>query len=581
MAIPERIGDFEILDELGRGGMGIVYEARQLSLNRRVALKVLTSGAAFSDEVIRRFHREARAAAKLHHSSIVPIYTTGEEDGIHYYAMQLVEGPSLGTVIRRLRSVPRFDVPWETLVEPGDPDGEPGADATRGAETASTGGFIAACLGPPPAVVDSPGAPAAMPDQKSYFARVARGVAEVADALEYAHERGIIHRDVKPANLLVMSDGRLTITDFGLARVLAEPGMTRSGDILGSPLYMSPEQLAPASRPLDHRTDVYSLGATLYELLTLESLFAGQRPEQVMVQVLGEDPRPPRRRNRHVPLDLETICLKAIEKSPADRYQKAAGMAEDLRRFLGHHAIRARRAGPVARAVKWARRRPAAAALIVSLAVTLPVTGFLLDRWYSAAEEARVARSQVEEIISEFESQDREVYERRHDIAGALGLRRGMAVGDIGAGTGFFTRLFSPLVGPEGRVYAVDVNGVLVEYIEKSSRAQRLHNVRGVVCRQDSVGLPESSIDLAFICDTYRYFDEPLATMRSIHRALRPGGQVVVIDVGRGDDAGGSEPRDAEAIAREIEAAGFERLEPGDAARKLFEDARFLRFEKV
>ena len=202
-------------------------------------------------------------------------------------------------------------------------------------------------------------------------------IADVADALQHAHDEGVIHRDIKPSNLLLSAEGRLSLNDFGLARVLEQPGMTMSGEFVGSPLYMSPEQITAGRAPLDHRTDVYSLGATLYELLTLRPPFPGQQRDQVIGQILHKDPVPPRRSNRRVPIDLETICLKAMEKDPDRRYQTAGEMAADLRRFVNRFAIAAKRTGPIGRAVKWARRHPAVAALSALLVISLCVASWL------------------------------------------------------------------------------------------------------------------------------------------------------------------------------------------------------------
>jgi hypothetical protein len=348
-----RLGDFEVVRELGRGGMGIVYEALQVSLNRKVALKVLSGSLGLSSAAVQRFRCEAEAAAKLHHTNIVPVYATGEQDGTHFYAMELIDGPSLDHVIRQLR-------------RPSGPESPPTlSDAT--------GPYVAQAdlpaESPPPLHCASLGSGGA------YFDAVARMVAEVADALENAHQNGVIHRDIKPSNLLLSPQGRLSVNDFGLARVLDQPGMTTTGEFVGTPAYMSPEQIASGRIPVDHRTDIYSLGATLYELLTLQPPFRGQSSEQVLAQIVQKEPQPPRKLNKKVPVDLETICLKALEKDPDSRYQTAGQMAEDLRRFANRFAISARRAGPVQRLVKWARRRPAVGAslggLLLALAVAL------------------------------------------------------------------------------------------------------------------------------------------------------------------------------------------------------------------
>jgi serine/threonine protein kinase len=219
--IPQRLGDFEIVRELGRGGMGVVYEARQVSLNRKVALKVLSGGLGLTGRAVQRFRREAEAAAKLHHTNIVPVYATGEEDGTHFYAMELIDGPSLDKVLRHLRA---------SLPGPA-PAAEPArglvqtTDYVEGTSTAAEVGLSASSL-------SSGGA---------YFDTVARMIAEVADALDYAHREGVIHRDIKPSNLLLSPAGRLSLNDFGLARMLEQPGMTVSGEFVGTPRYMSPE----------------------------------------------------------------------------------------------------------------------------------------------------------------------------------------------------------------------------------------------------------------------------------------------------------------------------------------------------
>src|SRR5512139_68289 len=201
----------------------------------------------------------------------------------------------------------------------------------------------------------------------SYFDTVARMVAEVADALDYAHAQGVIHRDIKPSNLLLSPVGRLSLNDFGLARMLEQPGMTISGEFVGSPMYMSPEQITAGRAPLDHRTDIYSLGATLYELLTLQPPFPGVRRDQVIAQIISKEPKPLRSINRRIPPDLETICLKMMEKDPDKRYQTAGNVAEDLRRYVNRFAISARRIGPVGRTVRWARRNKTTAAALTGL----------------------------------------------------------------------------------------------------------------------------------------------------------------------------------------------------------------------
>jgi serine/threonine protein kinase len=364
----QRLGDFEIVRELGRGGMGVVYEARQVSLNRKVALKVLSPGLGLTPKAVQRFRREAEAAAKLHHTNFVPVYATGEQGGTHFYAMELIDGPSLDHVIRRFRR--------QAAVDPDAPSGR----ATGQAEKADPQPDALAVTSPYVTGGDTPSTASALSSSSlgsdgHYFDTVARMIAEVADALDYAHNNGVIHRDIKPSNLLLSPAGRLHLTDFSLARVLEQPGMTLSGEFVGTPVYMSPEQITAGRIPLDHRTDIYSLGATLYELLTLEPPHKGRSREQVLAQIVQKEPTAPRRIQAKVPLDLETICLKCLEKDPDRRYQAAGELAADLRRYVNRFAISARRAGPVRRLVKWARRRPAVAASLgcLLLAVCLAI----------------------------------------------------------------------------------------------------------------------------------------------------------------------------------------------------------------
>jgi serine/threonine protein kinase len=347
------LGDFELIRELGRGGMGIVYEARQVSLNRKVALKVLKAGLGLTTQAVTRFRREAAAAAKLHHTNVVPIYATGEDGEYHFYAMELIEGSSLDRLIKaawiardaEARKAPSPDFTQRQIKGAAEADGQAAttvadnqredSDSPQPGETTTT-----------------------FQSGSGYFDQVARMFAEVAEGLEHAHRQGVIHRDIKPSNLLASPQGRLHLTDFGLARVLEEPGMTVTGEFIGSPLYMSPEQIAAGRALLDHRTDIYSLGATLYEALTLQPPFRGERRDQIISQILHKEPKPPRALNRKIPADLETICLKAIDKDPDRRYRTAGAMAEDLDRYVKRFAIAARRAGPVRRTMIWVRRHP-------------------------------------------------------------------------------------------------------------------------------------------------------------------------------------------------------------------------------
>jgi serine/threonine protein kinase/WD40 repeat protein len=328
------LGDFRILREVGRGGMGVVYEAEQLSLDRRVALKVLPFAAAMDPKQLQRFKNEAQAAAQLHHQNIVPVYGVGCERGVHYYAMQFIEGQTLAKAIaegRQLRNHgPDTSLPASPLA----------LDASPLTTT-------------PPVALLSTERSTKQPD---YFHTVARLGVQAAEALEHAHSFGIIHRDIKPANLLVDVRGNVWVTDFGLARFHSDAGLTMSGDMLGTLRYMSPEQALAKHGLVDHRTDVYSLGATLYEMLTLQPVCPGDDRQEVLRQIGGEDPQPPRSLNPAIPADLETIVLKALAKEPEGRYGTAQELGDDLSRFLEDRPIRAKRPTLWQRGRKWLRR---------------------------------------------------------------------------------------------------------------------------------------------------------------------------------------------------------------------------------
>jgi pentatricopeptide repeat protein len=377
-SMTQRLGDFEIMREIGRGGMGVVYQARQVSLNRQVALKVLSGRLGLMPKTVQRFRREAEAAAKLHHTNIVPVYAIGEDSGTHFYAMELIDGPSLDHVIHQMKASRETHGPESASVVPS-------TDTSLSPELAATGPYAGESGSRSTLSASS------LSSHSHYFDTVARMVAEVADALDYAHKNGVIHRDLKPSNLLLSPAGRLSLNDFGLARVFEQPGMTLSGEFVGTPAYMSPEQITAGRIPLDHRTDIYSLGATVYELLTLEPPFTGKSREQVLAQIMQKEPKAPRRIQKRVPVDLETICLKCLEKDPDRRYQTAVQLAEDLRRYVNRFAISARRAGLVRRLVKWVRRRPAVAA---SLGCFLVAVGAAFVFAYQAH---RVEQQRVEE----------------------------------------------------------------------------------------------------------------------------------------------------------------------------------------
>jgi serine/threonine protein kinase/WD40 repeat protein len=378
---PRWIGDYRLLREIGRGGMGIVYEAEQVSLGRHVAVKVLLPHALFDPRQVQRFQREARAAARLHHTNIVPVFGVGEHDGVHYYVMQFIHGQSLDRVLCELRAL--RDQGWKPSVEPSPVAARSCSEVTRT--------FVSPTNQQPPkprngtatgrenAVTDIlPTAETSAVQQRSntslhqsglaYWQSVARVGVQVAEALDYASKQGIQHRDIKPSNLLLDTQGTVWVADFGLAKADDSEELTQSGDIVGTLRYMAPERLHGES---DLRSDLYSLGATLFELLTLRPLYVDTDRVRLAREITEHEPPSPRGLIPNLPLDLETVILKSTAKSPRDRYQTAAEMAADLRRFLEDKPITARRAGRIERARRWCRRNQKVAVLTASVVLLL------------------------------------------------------------------------------------------------------------------------------------------------------------------------------------------------------------------
>ncbi len=450
--MPTLLGDFEIIREIGRGGMGVVYEAVQHSLKRHVALKVISSLIAGSERQLRRFRREAESAAGLHHSNIVPVYGIGVDHGLQYYAMQLIDGVTLAAVIESLRSgccgaelscdatlvaAPlniRSDAAvtlspsgasvfvsesastqfpsrqfctdeaiqqllgstsWNEPDKPFAPD-----DAGKGTSSGNkkTHKDAAALSAESGHVTDAAESPQTIGDRSKrdrpvrkrpvwkgatvrestplnavYFRNIARLMANVANALQYAHHQGILHRDIKPANLLLDRNSTIWVADFGLARKAELDGVTQTGEIVGTLRYMAPEQLHGKA---DARTDIYALGITLYELLTLEP--ALNAPQALSGQSQRQIARTPRSIRREIPADLETITLKACASEPARRYQAARDLETDLRRFLEDRPIYARRVGSIERLWRWSRRNPLIASLSAATMVLLIAIAALL-----------------------------------------------------------------------------------------------------------------------------------------------------------------------------------------------------------
>ncbi len=369
------LGDFELRREIGRGGMGTVYEAWQRSLQRVVALKVLARHVSATPKAILRFQREAQAAAKLHHTHIVPIFAQGETDGTHYYAMEFVDGTSLNHIIAEMRAIAAPDASTVDLAETV-------ALPQRERDSQDSAATVPAA---------SPSQSAVKPSSWEHFHRVAEHMADVADALDYAHQRGVIHRDIKPHNLLLGSDGRLRVSDFGLARLAEQPGVTLTGEVIGSPLYMSPEQISGNPEQVDPRADIYSLGATMYEWLTLSPPYPGETRERVISRILSSDATPPRSINPAIPLDLETICLKAIERNRERRYRNAAAIRDDLRLFLASRPIVARRTGLIGRTAKSIARHQFASLATAAAVIGLALTWALWSSKRTAHEQTQAA----------------------------------------------------------------------------------------------------------------------------------------------------------------------------------------------
>ncbi len=330
--LPARFGEYELLERIARGGMGVVFKARHVRLQRVVALKMIVDGAMASELDVHRFHAETEAAARLEHPNIVPIYEVGEHEGHPYFTMRLMEGGSLADHAQRLRGEPR---------------------------------------------------------------QAARLMAAVARAVHHGHQHGILHRDLKPPNILLDAEGRPHVGDFGVAKHIEKDGPTRTGTVLGTPAYMAPEQAAGTARALTVSADVYSLGAILYELLSGRPPFVGDTPAHVLQQVLESEPAPLRTLAPGVDRDLETLCHKCLEKQPARRYASAAQLAEDVQRYLEGKPVRAQKDSFAYRASKFVRRNTAGVAAAAVVLLTL-IAGVTATLWQArrTAEQARVAAEQ-------------------------------------------------------------------------------------------------------------------------------------------------------------------------------------------
>ena len=369
-----RLGEFRLLREVGRGGMGVVYEAEQESLGRRVALKVLPANMLTDPKQVRRFEREARSAARLHHTNIVPVFGVGQHEGTHFYVMQFIQGQGLDAVLEELKRLRTARSASPATRAPGEPASRLSGQQTAAdiAQSLVTGRFAAGranCepvtgsatlpwTGPldvpapglsPSAWVSSSGSGhsgvSSFPESDRRFAHgVARIGVQVAEALAHAHGQGILHRDIKPSNLLLDRDGNVWVADFGLAKAVGTDDLTHTGDIVGTVRYMAPERFHGAG---DARADIYALGLTLYELLALRPAFEEKDRASLIRQVTQEDPPRLRKLNRAVPADFETIIHKAIAREPGQRYASAKALADDLNRFIEGRPIQARRVSAI------------------------------------------------------------------------------------------------------------------------------------------------------------------------------------------------------------------------------------------
>ncbi|OYP30419.1 serine/threonine protein kinase [Rhodopirellula sp. MGV] len=364
----EQLGDYRIIREIGRGGMAIVFEAEQQSLHRRVALKVFPAQAFEDSDHLKRFEREAKLVAGLYHHNIVPVYGTGAQDGLHYFVMQLIDGMTLDQFtsgVKNERSDSLFEPICEVLALS---DSDP---ISRGVKTPA----------------------AKLSRNRNYWHRIASIGQQVAEALDYAHGKGILHRDIKPSNLILDAEWRVWVTDFGLAHELAHDPISRTGDIVGTLPYMAPERLNGVA---DVRSDVYSLGLTLYELLTYQTAIGGLSRSEIRRKVLGGDVPPPRSISRDIPKDLETIIMKAVAKEPHQRYPTAKAFAQDLDNYRNDRPIQARRAGLIDRLHRWSKRNPAAACMSFALLLCVTISMVMVTlQWRRAVLEGSRAESNL------------------------------------------------------------------------------------------------------------------------------------------------------------------------------------------
>lgn len=399
----KQLGDFRILRQIGRGGMGVVYEAEQISMRRRVALKLLPLAGLVDERRVFRFQNEVRAAAALDHPNIVSVFFVGEERGVHFYAMQLVRGRSLAEVISSLRRVRdkghRLDGSSISQITSGT-DAANHATVQESTEFASKPPQLTPENEPVETAAGAKDSTIPHSSNREYFKSVATLGIQAATALQHAHEHGITHRDIKPANLLLDKSTHLHLTDFGLARFEADAGVTMTGDVIGTLRYMSPEQALAKHVVVDHRADIYSLGATLYELLALRPAFSADDRQKLLKQIAFEEPLPLRRIDRSIPVDLETIVSKAMSKDISDRYSSSQSMADDLQSFLKNLPIAAKPPSTLERAVKWSRRNPILTGAATVITLTVAVCIFLVLREQGRFASRDASAKSTEDVLA-------------------------------------------------------------------------------------------------------------------------------------------------------------------------------------
>jgi serine/threonine protein kinase/formylglycine-generating enzyme required for sulfatase activity len=574
----QQLGDYQILREVGRGGMGVVYEAQQLSLGRHVAIKVLPSHALLDPRHLARFQREARSAARLHHTNIVPVFGVGEQDGMHYYVMQFIHGLGLDVVLdelRRLRlsrgkqATTQGDTPGRPTERSGD------VSAVEVARVLLTGAFR---QGDPSALTVAPVEPAAQADSATvraadssatihlpgqsegstlsesgnqYWQSVARIGMQVADALAHASSQGVLHRDIKPSNLLLDEQGNVWVTDFGLAKADSDgDDLTHTGDIIGTLRYMAPERFSGQG---DLRSDIYSLGLTLYEMLTLRSAFDEVDRNKLVKQVMHDEPIRPRKLNPGVPRDLETVVLKAIARDPAHRYQTPAEMAKDLKRFVEDRPVRARRVSEVEKAWRWCRRNPLPASLLAGIVLVF-LAGFagVFWQWRVAEAQQKEAEKQAGLALEQekMAQQEADKANKARDF-----LVRIFRISETDARGGSITarqilteaekRIPIEFADqPELRADLVKVIATVKRGIARTIPQAMLLEVRGTVQLRSAAGVRKAAVPQALV-----YLDDRLTLsadaqvelvfLSDLHRErLRPGREVTI-------ESAGCEPADA------------------------------------